>query len=76
MPSSPGNGGFARHFWYVFIKTRGGMEQSIEGRDFQLYLGTRWLPLIALILEMLGQDEHYMNCQVWILTFTLFDGMG
>jgi hypothetical protein len=75
-PSSLGNGSFARHFWYVFITTRGGIEQSIEGRYCQLYFGARWFPLIALILEMLGQDEHYLNCQAWILSLTLFDGMG
>jgi hypothetical protein len=24
---------------------------------------------------MIGQDELYLNCQVWILTLTLFDGL-
>jgi hypothetical protein len=69
-PSSPGNGSFARHFWYVFLTTSGGAEQPIDGWYCQLYLGARWCPLVAIILEMLGEEGYNLNCQAWIKTLT------
>ncbi|KAI0271140.1 hypothetical protein BGY98DRAFT_204860 [Russula aff. rugulosa BPL654] len=44
--------------------------------SFLLYFGARWFPLIALILEMLGQDEHYLNCQLYVITAYLCIYLG
>ena len=43
---------------------------------FQLYLGCRWFPLLALVVQFVNFDaSHENNCQVWkLLTLRYLNG--
>jgi hypothetical protein len=52
------------------------IENPTDIRYGQLYLCARWIPLISIIMEMVGQDGYHVDCQAWILYLSLFNGMG